>query len=214
MKRTIILSSLFAISFLENGFAQNIAINTSGNAADPSALLDVNATNTGILIPRVNLISNTDAAVPIASPATGLLVYNTNTSMTNGNGAGFYYWDGAKWTPLISGSSSVSGVTWPPIQVSNQTWASVTYAACVTNCANYTGTTAGDGGFTDWRVPDLDEYGYATLQLAAPTGGWLAAPPYFWTRSWWLAPSTYIVRENPFTSFAGAVPPYNCRCIR
>ena len=83
-------------------FSQNISINTSGKAATSTALLDVgdgNATNggdtKGILMPRVKLLSTTDVAT-ISSPDSSLVVFNTNSSMTNGN-TGYYYWSGAQW---------------------------------------------------------------------------------------------------------------------
>lgn len=78
--------------------AQNIAINTTGVAANASALLDISATNKGILIPQVALTA-TNAAGPITSPATGLLVYNTATAgvfPTNVT-PGYYYWSSAQW---------------------------------------------------------------------------------------------------------------------
>jgi hypothetical protein len=58
----------------------------------------------GLLLPRVNLLSNTDV-VTIPSPAVGLLVYNLAA-----NGAGtaavaanmFYFWDGVQWTNLTN----------------------------------------------------------------------------------------------------------------
>lgn len=75
-----------------------VGINTT--TPDASSMLDINATDKGLLIPRVS-IPNLNAAAPITSPATSLLVYNTNTT----TGAGFYYWDGTKWTPFTGGTS-------------------------------------------------------------------------------------------------------------
>lgn len=69
-------------------FGQNVGINTTGAAPHASAMLDVDANNRGLLIPRVSLTDVTVAA-PVTSPATGLLVYNTNASVTGGNGTGF-----------------------------------------------------------------------------------------------------------------------------
>lgn len=46
---------------------------------DPSSVLDVQATDKGVLVPKVSLVSYTDAAT-ISSPAKGLVVYNTNTN--------------------------------------------------------------------------------------------------------------------------------------
>jgi hypothetical protein len=62
-----------------------VAINTDGSAPDGSAMLDVKATNKGILIPRVALTSS------VTSPVNGLLVYQT------GGTPGFYYYNGSVW---------------------------------------------------------------------------------------------------------------------
>ncbi|NTW31027.1 MAG: hypothetical protein HGB12_00055 [Bacteroidetes bacterium] len=56
-------------------FSQGVSINTTGAAADNSAMLDVSATNQGMLIPRMTT-TNRDL---ISSPAEGLLIYNTTT---------------------------------------------------------------------------------------------------------------------------------------
>ena len=67
-----------------------------------SAKLDVYATNKGFLPPRVALLSTTDVAT-ITTPATGLVVYNTNSAGSSPNAVvpGYYYWDGAKWNGLV-----------------------------------------------------------------------------------------------------------------
>ncbi len=113
MKRFIIIILLFFFpsyfSLLPFGanfnvtlFAQVVSVNTTGAAGDNSAILDVDATNKGLLIPRVSLTSATDITT-IPAPATSLLIYNTATIGTYPNNIipGFYYWDGAKWIPLI-----------------------------------------------------------------------------------------------------------------
>jgi hypothetical protein len=67
-----------------------------------SAKLEVYATNKGFLPPRIALTGTLDA-VTIASPATGLVIYNTVTAGTSPNNVlpGYYYWDGAKWNGLV-----------------------------------------------------------------------------------------------------------------
>lgn len=86
--------------------AQNIGIGTPSPNA--SAVLDVSSHNKGLLVPRIFLASLTDAAT-ITNPATGLLVYNTNT----GIGTGFYYNSGTpaspSWTQLVV---SVAATGW------------------------------------------------------------------------------------------------------
>lgn len=68
---------------------------------DLSSILDVTSTNKGILTPRISL-SNTSLATPVTTPATGLLVYNTNATVVDGDGTGFYYWDSTQWVKLNS----------------------------------------------------------------------------------------------------------------
>jgi hypothetical protein len=89
---------VFTLLLLPLILQAQVGINTT--TPDASSMLDINATDKGLLIPRVS-IPNLNAASPITAPATSLLVYNTNTT----TGAGFYYWDGTKWTPFTGGTS-------------------------------------------------------------------------------------------------------------
>ncbi len=86
---TILLSGLLIT--LSN--AQNIAI-TDDNAytANPSAMLDVKSLTKGLLVPRMTTIQRN----AITSPATGLLVFDTNTNE-------FFYYTGTAWTNLSYG---------------------------------------------------------------------------------------------------------------
>jgi hypothetical protein len=70
---------------------------------DPSAKLDITSTNKGFLPPRVTLTSTTDVST-IATPATGLLIYNTGNNV--GLAAGYYYWNGAVWTTIATAGGS------------------------------------------------------------------------------------------------------------
>ncbi len=90
---TLICLSVLGISTQ----AQNVGINATGVAPNTSAGLDVNFTNKGVLIPNINLTSNTDAAT-IPSPAPGLLVYNTNAGLPCG--VGYYYNAGTTAAPV------------------------------------------------------------------------------------------------------------------
>lgn len=89
MKKIISTLILLLTSFI--GFTQNIAINTSGNASDPSAILDLSSTTSGLLIPRVTTAERN----AIASPATGLIIYNTTTNLIN-------FFDGVVWQTYIN----------------------------------------------------------------------------------------------------------------
>ena len=92
-----IITVLTCSSYLAS--AQGMAVNTSGSAADASAMLDVSSTSKGMLVPRM-----TNAAITaISNPATGLLVFQTDGT------AGFYYNSGTPGSPVwtaMSGSSS------------------------------------------------------------------------------------------------------------
>jgi len=70
---------------------------------DASAKLEVNSSNKGFLPPRVTLTSGTDNTT-IASPATGLLVYNTGNNA--GLVAGYYYWNGSSWATIATAQGS------------------------------------------------------------------------------------------------------------
>ncbi len=91
-----------------------VGINTT--TPNSSSILDIEANDKGVLIPRVN-IPALNAAAPVATPATGLLVFNTNVI----TGVGFYYWNGSQWVKLqevatnsnwtISGNSTTNSTT-------------------------------------------------------------------------------------------------------
>jgi hypothetical protein len=73
--------------FTANSSAQNIAINSTGAAANASAMLDIESTTSGTLITRMTQAQRN----AIASPATGLLIYQTDAA------PGFYYYNGTSW---------------------------------------------------------------------------------------------------------------------
>ncbi|HMT73171.1 MAG TPA: hypothetical protein PKA77_03830 [Chitinophagaceae bacterium] len=92
--------TFFCTSFSINSIAQNVAINTDGSTPDESAMLDIVNSAKGLLIPRVSLTSTTDATT-ITTPATSLLIYNTNAFISGAYaaGAGYYYNAGTTVVP-------------------------------------------------------------------------------------------------------------------
>jgi hypothetical protein len=85
----------------------SITGNTS-NPPDDAAMLDVQASDKGMLVPRVALQS-ADNALPISPlPPTSLLIYNTATAGVAPNYVtpGYYYWNGSGWTRLMSGNGT------------------------------------------------------------------------------------------------------------
>lgn len=81
-------------------FALKAQVGIGTNLPNASAKLDVTATDKGFLPPRMTAAQKT----AIASPATGLLVYQTDSS------PGYYYYNGSAWT-AISGTSGATIVT-------------------------------------------------------------------------------------------------------
>ena len=65
---------LFLCLSATTSFSQ-VAINTDGSSAEPSAILDVKSSTLGLLIPRMTTSQRTS----INSPANGLLVFDNNT---------------------------------------------------------------------------------------------------------------------------------------
>jgi hypothetical protein len=109
MKLKFLLFALSFVALLQQAHSQNVGISTNGATPDPSAMLDIVSSNKGLLIPRISLSSTADAAI---SPATSLLVYNTNAAMTNGNGAGFYYNSGTSGAPSWVKLVTSNGKPW------------------------------------------------------------------------------------------------------
>lgn len=98
------LTAVFLLLSVSQSFAQTGIGTTTPNA---SAKLEVYATNKGFLPPRVTLTSTTDATT-IASPAEGLLVYNLGSI---GLQAGYYFWNGANWATIATGSIAGNAVS-------------------------------------------------------------------------------------------------------
>jgi len=96
----LILEILISISVK----SQNIAITDDDTyVANTSSMLDVKSTTKGLLIPRLTTAQRT----AIATPATGLLVFDTTLG-------GFYYYSGSAWVNLTSGiASGIIGYTSP-----------------------------------------------------------------------------------------------------
>lgn len=89
----LFLSQLF---FLANTFAQQgVSINTTGAAANGSAILDVSSSSKGMLIPRMTSTQRT----AILNTAVGLLVFDTNTKS-------FWFYQSTGWTELQSSSTN------------------------------------------------------------------------------------------------------------
>jgi len=93
MKKSLLFVAI--VFFISGSLSAQVAINTTGDEADPSAILDLQSTTKGFLVPRVtsaqrNLIGTTQS---------GLLVYDLTTES-------FWYYDNtqAGWVDMGNGT--------------------------------------------------------------------------------------------------------------
>ncbi len=96
-----IFLAIAIILFALNTNAQSVAINNDGSTANASAILDLKSNNQGVLVPRMTASQRG----LIASPATGLMVYQTDGT------AGFYFYNGTAWTTLSGGGTALPSQT-------------------------------------------------------------------------------------------------------
>lgn len=147
---TKFLTVVFLLLSVSQSFAQTGIGTTTPNA---SAKLEVYATNKGFLPPRVTLTSTTDATT-IASPAEGLLVYNLGSI---GLQAGYYFWNGANWATIATGSIAGNAVSATDlVKLYSEVYS--TASGKIANAGGYTFTVPISGRY----LFDFSSSGYAT----------------------------------------------------
>jgi hypothetical protein len=91
--RLTLMTLSFSLAIIVN--SQNVGINSTGAAANASAMLDIQSNNKGLLIPRMT----TAERIAIASPATGLIVFDTNSGS-------FWFRRSTGWEELLDVANS------------------------------------------------------------------------------------------------------------
>jgi hypothetical protein len=117
----LVLAILAALHF-GAGTAAGQSLGLNNASPDASSILDLKATDRGLLIPRMLEAEKNNIGLP-GTPATGLLIYQTDGT------PGFYYYDSSTWVAL---SSAAAG------------WG-ITGKAGTTNGTNFLGTTDAQG---------------------------------------------------------------------
>ncbi|MEM7371994.1 MAG: DUF1566 domain-containing protein [Bacteroidota bacterium] len=84
---------LFLLCVPQLIYAQ-VGINNNNGDPDPSAMLDVQSTEKGILVPRMTSAQRSI----ISNPATGLLVFDISTNS-------FWFYDGSNWADLSANAT-------------------------------------------------------------------------------------------------------------
>jgi hypothetical protein len=99
MKRIILFSItvLLLLGSTRKAQAQNIGINSDGSLPDPHAILDIKASDKGLLIPRTSTSSR--LLIPNIK---GMMLFDTTTSS-------FWFNDGSQWQQMSGGSAALSG---------------------------------------------------------------------------------------------------------
>jgi len=87
-------------------FAQ-VKIGNNPKSISKDAVVEMESTNKGMLLPRLTLSSTTNAA-PLSSFVQGMFVFNTATA--NDVTPGMYYSDGAKWIKVNASTTASSSV--------------------------------------------------------------------------------------------------------
>jgi hypothetical protein len=106
MKKLLLLIAITVFSSVLLN-AQQVIVTDDATYTTPASgsMLDVKSTTKGFMPPRVALTSLTDAST-IASPATGLMVYNTGSGALTDKG--IYYWNGTIWVKALEGGSGAT----------------------------------------------------------------------------------------------------------
>lgn len=104
MKNKFLLFAFVLTPFI---LAAQVGVGTT--TVDSSAKFQVDATNKGFLQPRVSLTGISDATT-IATPATGLMVFNTATAGSDADAVtpGVYYYSGTAWQRLADDTPVVA----------------------------------------------------------------------------------------------------------
>jgi hypothetical protein len=162
MKR--ILLFILCCGFIGSLHAQ-VGINGTGNSPDPSAMLDVQSTSSGFLPPRMTSAQRDG----IASPASGLIIYNTDTNCLN-------MWDGSTWR------ESCFDCTFSPPAATNNgpVCAGTSLQLSATPIIGVTYTWSGPNGFTSNLqnpvISGVTTAASGTYTVTATLGGCTSAP--------------------------------------
>ena len=92
------MKKLFTLLALTISFSMNAQVGINNDSPDSSSALDITSTTAGLLVPRMTETQR-DA---ISSPATGLMIYQTDGTV------GFYYYNGSSWAEVAATSKTYS----------------------------------------------------------------------------------------------------------
>lgn len=105
LRKLIIVFGLLAVPIIVS--AQVTISSTGTPSTEESAILDIQSSDKGLLIPRMEIDDVDSQVLPVNNPADGLLIYNTGTATVPDKGV--YMWSAthAEWIAVITSKSQV-----------------------------------------------------------------------------------------------------------
>jgi hypothetical protein len=161
MKIKCLCTIIFCTILLKNITAQ-LGINATNAAPNSKAMLDVESTSKGVLIPRMT----TTQRNAIASPPAGLMIYNSTVNKFN-------YFNGGVWSEFVVGGFTLpffaqnDGPT-PAFQINN-------YSTDVSSSGIFGITLYGTGvkGFSEYKI-GIDGGSYDGIGVYGHTDGYFS----------------------------------------
>ena len=101
MKKTVLNTLALATLFFASAANAQVGVGVPAGDIHPTAELEVKSTTKGFLPPRMTNAERNS----IATPAAGLLIYQTDADANNP--AGFYFYDGTAWKNGIGAQGAV-----------------------------------------------------------------------------------------------------------
>lgn len=119
MKKNIFLLAFLCTLSISSVVAQTGSVGIGTNSPNANAILELNSSNKGLLMPRVALVATTNAS-PLTQHVAGMHVYNT--AAVNDVTPGEYYNDGTKWLPIATytPATSITSVMAQNVRFSNE----------------------------------------------------------------------------------------------
>ena len=139
----------------------SVGINNSNPHA--SAVLDIQDSTRGILIPRMTMFQRN----AIQNPAEGLMVYQSDSTK------GYWFYNGDTWKTVTNNTTNNTNNNNQtvncyncPTMLSSVSSTTMSVQAAAAYCSSLV-----ESGYSDWRVPTLNEFEYLrdVLNIPAPT---------------------------------------------